>query len=106
MSWAAQYNTWLLITLTPKGIVFSFLITNVTYWVMQDEEEVPQVQQRPVAAKSTTQIFLPILVRLVICIGAAFGSWRSYGSLPMMQLYHHQTDHSLGNTGEQPSSGW
>ncbi|KAL0048243.1 hypothetical protein WJX82_010954 [Trebouxia sp. C0006] len=64
----------------------------------QDEEEVPQVQQRPVAAKSTTQIFLPILVRLVIFIGAAFGSWRSYGSLPMMQLYHHQTDHSLGNT--------
>jgi len=92
--------------LTPKGIVFSFLITNVTYWVMQAEEEVPQVQQRPVAAKSTTQIFLPILVRLVIFIGAAFGSWRSYGSLPMMQLYHHQTDHSLGNTGEQPSAGW
>ena len=24
-SWAARYNTWLLIKLTPKGIVFSFL---------------------------------------------------------------------------------
>ena len=23
--WAAQYNTWLLIKLTPKGVVFSFL---------------------------------------------------------------------------------
>ena len=23
--WAARYNTWLLIKLTPKGIVFSFL---------------------------------------------------------------------------------
>jgi len=23
--WAARYNTWLLITLTPKGVVFSFL---------------------------------------------------------------------------------
>ena len=23
--WAAQYNTWLLITLTPKGVVFPFL---------------------------------------------------------------------------------
>ncbi len=22
--WAAQYNTWLLIELTPKGVVFSF----------------------------------------------------------------------------------
>jgi len=25
LPWAAQYNTWLLIKLTPKGIVFSFL---------------------------------------------------------------------------------
>ncbi len=24
--WAARYNTWLLITLTPKGVVFSFLV--------------------------------------------------------------------------------
>ncbi len=24
-SWAARYNTWLLIKLTPKGVVFSFL---------------------------------------------------------------------------------
>jgi hypothetical protein len=24
-TWAAQYNTWLLIKLTPKGVVFSFL---------------------------------------------------------------------------------
>ncbi len=24
-SWAAWYNTWLLIELTPKGVVFSFL---------------------------------------------------------------------------------
>ena len=23
--WAARYNTWLLIKLTPKGVVFSFL---------------------------------------------------------------------------------
>ena len=27
MTWAARYNTWLLIQLTPKGIVFSFLST-------------------------------------------------------------------------------
>ncbi|KAL0030112.1 hypothetical protein WJX79_008475 [Trebouxia sp. C0005] len=64
----------------------------------QPQEEVPQNQQRPVAAKSTTQVWLPILVRLVVFLGAAFGSWRSYERLPMMQLYHHQTDHSLGNT--------
>ncbi len=25
LSWAARYNTWLLIKLTPKGVVFSFL---------------------------------------------------------------------------------
>ena len=25
--WAARYNTWLLIQLTPKGVVFSFLMT-------------------------------------------------------------------------------
>ncbi len=25
MTWAARYNTWLLIKLTPKGVVFSFL---------------------------------------------------------------------------------
>jgi len=24
-AWAARYNTWLLIKLTPKGVVFSFL---------------------------------------------------------------------------------
>ncbi len=24
-TWAARYNTWLLIELTPKGVVFSFL---------------------------------------------------------------------------------
>ena len=24
--WAARYNTWLLIELTPKGVVFSFLL--------------------------------------------------------------------------------
>jgi len=24
-SWAARYNTWLLIEVTPKGIVFAFL---------------------------------------------------------------------------------
>ncbi len=27
--WAARYNTWLLITLTPKGVVFSFLSTDL-----------------------------------------------------------------------------
>ena len=27
-AWAARYNTWLLIKLTPKGIVFSFLFSN------------------------------------------------------------------------------
>lgn len=64
------------------------------------------MRQRPRAAKSTTQVWLPILVRLVVFIGAAFGSWRSYESLPMMQLYHHQIDNGLGNTGEQPSAGW
>jgi len=26
-TWAARYNTWLLIKLTPKGVVFSFLVT-------------------------------------------------------------------------------
>jgi len=26
LSWAARYNTWLLIKLTPKGVVFSFLL--------------------------------------------------------------------------------
>jgi len=26
LAWAARYNTWLLIKLTPKGVVFSFLI--------------------------------------------------------------------------------
>ncbi len=25
VTWAARYNTWLLIELTPKGVVFSFL---------------------------------------------------------------------------------
>ncbi len=25
LPWAARYNTWLLIKLTPKGVVFSFL---------------------------------------------------------------------------------
>ncbi len=25
LSWAARYNTWLLIKLTPKGVVFSFV---------------------------------------------------------------------------------
>ncbi|KAL0027195.1 hypothetical protein WJX77_002236 [Trebouxia sp. C0004] len=64
----------------------------------QAQEEVPQVWQHPRAAKSTTQIWLPILARLVVFIGAAFGSWRSYESLPMMQLYHHHTDHDLSNT--------
>ena len=24
-AWAAQYNTWLLIKLTPKGVLFSFI---------------------------------------------------------------------------------
>jgi len=26
--WAARYNTWLLIKLTPKGVVFSFLFSD------------------------------------------------------------------------------
>ncbi len=26
ITWAAWYNTWLLIKLTPKGVVFSFLL--------------------------------------------------------------------------------
>ncbi len=29
-TWAARYNTWLLIKLTPKGVVFSFLFFSVT----------------------------------------------------------------------------
>jgi len=80
-------------------------VFNVISWVMQAQEEVPKVRQRPRAAKSTTQVWLPILVRMVVFVGAAFGSWSSYESLPMMQLYHHQTDHGLGNTGERPSAG-
>ena len=28
--WAARYNTWLLIKLTPKGVVFSFLFSQKT----------------------------------------------------------------------------
>ena len=30
MCWAAWHNTWLLIELTPKGVVFSFLFSNLT----------------------------------------------------------------------------
>ena len=29
-AWAAQHNTWLLVKLTPKGIVFSFLFVGAT----------------------------------------------------------------------------
>ena len=37
--WAAQYKTWLLIKLTPKGIVFSFLFLSEAWGlVMQDAE--------------------------------------------------------------------
>ncbi len=31
--WAARYNTWLLIALTPKGVVFSFLFFSMTMLV-------------------------------------------------------------------------
>ena len=30
-AWAAQYSIWLLIDLTPKGIVFSFLLKALDY---------------------------------------------------------------------------
>ena len=30
-SWAARYNTWLLIKLTPKGVVFSFSFFSASY---------------------------------------------------------------------------
>ena len=33
--WAAQYNTWLLIKLMPKGIVFSFLFLSFSTWATQ-----------------------------------------------------------------------
>lgn len=99
---AVSINVMLIVAI----IIIIMLVTNVIYWLMQAQEEVPQVRQRPRAAKSTTQVWLPILVRLAVFISAAFGSWRSYESLPMMQLYHHQIDHGLGNTGEQPSAGW
>jgi len=32
--WAARYNTWLLIKLTPKGVVFSFLFFSETIDVL------------------------------------------------------------------------
>ena len=30
--WAARYNTWLLIKLTPKGVVFSFLFFSFLFF--------------------------------------------------------------------------
>ncbi len=30
--WAARYNTWLLIKLTPKGVVFSFLFFSILFF--------------------------------------------------------------------------
>ena len=35
LPWAAQYNTWLLIKLTPKGIVFSFLFFSAVCLTLQ-----------------------------------------------------------------------
>jgi len=35
-TWAAQYNTWLCIKLTPKGIVFSFLFLLLLLAVLMD----------------------------------------------------------------------
>ncbi len=32
MTWAAWYNTWLLIELTPKAIVLSFLTGTMIRW--------------------------------------------------------------------------
>ena len=43
--WAAWYNTWLLIELTPKGVVFSFLFFTVWYVLApcsQDPSNLPQ----------------------------------------------------------------
>ncbi len=39
--WAARYNTWLLIRLTPKGVVFSFLFstTTVVLWLCRGRPE-------------------------------------------------------------------
>jgi len=31
-AWAARYNTWLLIKLTPKGVVFSFLFFSFLFF--------------------------------------------------------------------------
>ena len=41
--WAARYNTWLLIELTPKGVVFSFLVC-FHAWAASASEAAVQLQ--------------------------------------------------------------
>ncbi len=43
--WAARYNTWLLITLTPKGVVFAFLNMIHIYSSGQNEHATVSVQE-------------------------------------------------------------
>ncbi len=38
--WAARYDTWLLITLTPKGVVFSVLLSLVLVQTAQASQKV------------------------------------------------------------------
>ena len=49
-TWAAQYNPWLIIKLTPKGVVFSFLFSQAALAVA--EQQLTQHQQETAAGQA------------------------------------------------------
>ena len=73
-AWAAQYNTWLLIKLTPKGIVFSFMFfffsslleAEQLPWSLQVRMLLPRRQLKPrtFRASADQTVFLGGLARI------------------------------------------
>ena len=55
LTWAARYNTWLLIRLMPKAVVFSFLsaasLLRLSCWLQTYHTAADRLQLIPVTAK-------------------------------------------------------
>ena len=67
--WAARYNTWLLIKLTPKGVVFSFLFYACEIWDLQAEQAAQKAEFMLVKFAQLAQSLKACLVSLCCCHG-------------------------------------
>lgn len=59
----------------------------------------PKRHQEPKKEKSGFAILCGALLHLLVLLGAAWGSWSSQHSMPIMPLYHQDISYDLDTTG-------